>query len=260
MQGDALVTQALKNLAVVLLRLGLNAPRAEKLLRAAFVHAAVSYAQAQRRSANQSQIAMISGVNRLDVRRVLRKDSKLVGVPQAQRSRLELVLTAWRTDAQFCDAKGRPLPLTFQGRSSSFSKLVRKYGRDVTTKSILDQLMRTRAIKERSGKLVMTPTGQRNSRDAIAARADLRFLDVQLRGLRLNLGRRAYASQNVAIEVKDRKMAKRLQWTTLQRIQVMLSGLGAMASLESKSARRNSYRVVVTTNVATESTKEFDEN
>ena len=259
-RNDNVVAQALKNLAVVLMRLGINAPRAEKLLRAAFVHAALSNASAQRTSANQSQIAMITGVNRLDVRKVLRKDSVGSGIPQSQRSRLDLVLTAWRTDPDFRDSKGRPRPLSYKGRTSAFSKLVTKYGRDVTSKSILDQLVRTRAVKEKSGKLIMTRIGNGDSADAVAARADLKFLEAQLRDLRLGLGRRVYVSRSSSLIVRDQKTAKRLQRTMLQRIQVMLSGLGAMSGLERKAATRKSYRVVATTNVAIESGKESDEN
>src|SRR3954465_12909442 len=70
--GDALLAQALKNFAAVLLRLGINAPRAESLLRTAFIDAAETYARSQGSRVNQSLIATLAGINRVDVRKALK--------------------------------------------------------------------------------------------------------------------------------------------------------------------------------------------
>jgi len=120
--------------------------------------------------------------------------------------------------------------------------------------------LRSRAVEEKSGKLVISRVRRARSKEESAARADLEYLEGQLRGLQLNLGRRSYVSRRVAVRVADAKIAKRLQRSMLQKINVMLSGLTAVSYPESRAGKAKSYRVILTTNIATESGKNFDES
>jgi len=211
-------------------------------MRAAFVQAADAYARSHGIHANQSQIATLSGVNRVDVRRLLVKNSKRRALPQAQQSRLDLVLAAWRSDARFRDDRGRAKPLSYRGKNSDFSVLVRRHGRDVTAKSILQQLLRARAVEVKAERLVISRKGLGTSTEAIAARADLKFLEAQLSGLRLRLGRRAYVSRSVSIQVADQKMARRLQRSMLQKIHLMLSAMDAISYQKELSRGKATHR------------------
>jgi hypothetical protein len=251
--SDAALRQTLNNLAEVLLRLGINAPNAERLLREAFVRAAESYARTHGSSANQSQIATLSGVNRIDVRKILSRDNKRRSIPRSKISRLEEVLAAWRREASYLDGRGQPRPLTFRGKDSDLSRLVKRHGRDVTTKSILEQLVRTRAVVEKAGRLVITRKRSKLSTEENSARADLRFIEAQLRELRLKLGRRAYVTRRVSIQVADHKTARRLQQSMVEKIQLLLRALDAVAYHGDRSQGDSFHRVIVTANVATES-------
>jgi hypothetical protein len=241
--SDALLAQALKNFAAVLLRLGINARRAESLLRTAFIDAAETYARSQGARVNQSLIATLAGINRVDVRKALRARAKKEVVPASQLTRLDRVLAAWQRDARFCDRRGSPRPLSYKGESSEFSRLVRKYGRDVTTKSVL----------------VFTRNGDAKSSEANAARADLRFLVAQLKELRLRLGRRAYVTRTISVRASDRRMAQRLQRITVERIHLMLSALDSMSFEGKPKSGAPTHRVIISATVATETGRDSDE-
>lgn len=254
-QRETALAKTLESLASVLLRLGINAPRAEDLLRASFVHAAEALARTQGSRATQSQIATLAGVNRLDVRKLLgariQQDSQVLA-----RDRMELVLEGWRRDSDFRDSRGRSRPLSFGGSKSEFARLVRKYGRDVSEKSVRLQLVRMGVAQERLGKLVMTHQGTKQTRELIAARADLHFLRAQLRSIQLQAGRRVYTVRSAAVYVSNQKTAKRLQKATLEKIRLMLAGLDSMAQVthtRSQPRAPNLHRVIVTATVATES-------
>ena len=74
---DIVVFRTLEKLASDLLRLGLDAPRAEYLLRSAFVFEADQEThESLATRTTQSQIAYIAGVNRVDVRKVLASQNR----------------------------------------------------------------------------------------------------------------------------------------------------------------------------------------
>jgi hypothetical protein len=251
--GNTLLTQMLKNFASVLLRLGINAPDAERLLRDAFIDAAEAYARSHGLRLNQSQIAMIAGINRVDVRAFYRARTRTTKVAKNSEGRMGRVLNGWRQDIRFCTSRGRPRPLTYKGKNSEFSKLVRTYGRDVTTKSFSEQLLRAGMIRERSGRLSIASVQNGKSSEAWAAQADLKFLEAQLRMLDLRTGRRAYATRSASVQVSNRRVARRLQRVTLEKVRLMLTALDAMSERDSQAGGAKSHRIVVTATVATES-------
>jgi hypothetical protein len=128
-ENEALVLGVLERIATILLRLGFDAPYSERLLRNAFVLAAIRRSESSGSRATQSQIALVAGVSRLDVRRILAEGLR----PDASRdierqSRIERLIDGWKQDARFVDAKGRPKSLTIFGRKSEFAKLALSYG------------------------------------------------------------------------------------------------------------------------------------
>lgn len=257
--SDALIAQALKNFASILLRLGINAPRAEKLLRTAFIEAAETYARTQGARVSQSQIATLSGLNRIDIRKVLRARSKEPTTSKSHLTRLDRVISAWLTDDNFHGRRGLPRPLSYKGGNSEFSRLVRKYGRDVTAKSLLEQLRRAGLVVETGGRLAISRKGDARSPEANAARADLRFLAAQLRELRLRLGRRAYVTKTVSVRTSDSRTSRRLQRIAIERIQLVLSALDSMSDERVPKKKGRTHRVIVSATVATETERNSDE-
>ena len=127
---DALVLSVLERIATILLRLGFDAPKSEYLLRSAFILAARKLAESRGVRSTQSQIALVAGVNRLNVRRMVGSglDPRFASELDHQ-SRIERILGGWRQDPRFADTRGRPKPLSIAGRTSEFAKLTSKYGR-----------------------------------------------------------------------------------------------------------------------------------
>jgi len=259
-KGDELLAHALRELAAVLLRLGINAPRAEKLLRAAFVQAAEAYARAHGFRITQSLVATLAGLNRIDVRKLMRARQAGLVTTKGPRNRIDRVISAWRRDPRFCTRTGKPRALSYGGQKSEFTRLAKAYGRDVTPKSILEQLTRVGAVKKSSGKLVQIRNAATKSSEANAAQADLQFLEAQLGKLRLQLGRREYAIRSVAVPVENRKSASRLQRMTLDKVELMLNALDSMTFRERTNRRTRAFRVIVTATVATESGKASNED
>lgn len=148
--------RAFKQLARKLLRSGYDSPASEKLLRRAIIEAATKVVSFKNQRITQSQIASIAGLSRLEVRKALADSTNgksRAGVRPA--TRVERLVFGWQTDSQFLTSRGAPRALSFVGSQSEFGDLVRRYGRDVTKKTLLDQLT-TAGIAQRNGsKLVL---------------------------------------------------------------------------------------------------------
>jgi Family of unknown function (DUF6502) len=253
---EEIFTQSLLGIASILLRLGLNAPQGERYLRRAFVHAALSNAGTNSSRATQSKIASLAGISRLEVRRILGHRSSKTSTRERHANRVDQILIAWRNDPRFLDLKGRPRPLSFKGSHSLFAKLVRQYGRDVTIKTLRDQLMSSGAALEQKGCMVISKRSKQHSDHAIAARADLRFLESQFRNIDLRMGKRAYVTKRVSVWVNDKKSVRRLQREAQEKIDLMLAALSALSLPRDAIARgapKSRHRVLVVTTIATES-------
>ena len=81
---------------------------------------------------------------------------------EVAKQRTTRVLHGWRTDPEFLDRRGNPVPLTIRGSGLTFHTLVRRYGGDVTPISVLNELSRTGAVSvTNSGKVAVRKTTPR---------------------------------------------------------------------------------------------------
>ena len=110
------------------------------------------------RKTNISRVAVLTGLNRKEVKRV--RDELESGERQQGSEgkghhgldRITRVLSGWHHDAEFTDAEGQPRPLSVgEGKPAtdvSFHKLVKRYGGDVPPVALLTELKRTNTVKE----------------------------------------------------------------------------------------------------------------
>jgi len=240
-------------IAIILLRVGVDMPGAQRLLRKAFVLAAREKARTLGTKPTQSQIASIAGMSRLEVRTILAE--KEPDPIEGQSTRIDQLVAAWRSDPQFLDTRGRPKPLELKGTLGSFEYLVKKYGRDVTSRTLRDELLSRGIVSLKKGKLILGASSNRLRTDIVTAESDLRFLISQLDGVELQSGRRAYASKRISVEARDRKSVQMLKSIALGRIETVLSSLSEM-SMETprRNARpkRRPRRLIVNVTVASE--------
>jgi hypothetical protein len=255
--GDFVVSRLLEKLASILLRLGLDSPYAESLIRHAFVLEAVKRARQIGARNTQSQVALLAGVSRLDVRKILaRKNHSRSSGTLNRRSRGERVLLAWCQDPEFSNKLGRPKPLTFIGAHSQFEKLIRKYGRDVTARTLREDLIKNRLVTQEGARLVLKKRGRPRGGSQDSALLDLNLLESQLAQFDFSKGRRDFLERRLSLTTNDSKVIKLAQRKAISKIETTLSSLQSLQrSLTSSEGSRNkrAYRLLITTIISTES-------
>lgn len=145
---EALIAMA-QAIAPLLLAEGISSPDAERLLRSVCIHAAARADRARGRRPNVSRLALLTGVDRHVVARLL----KVAPQPdaarlQTHRHRLDRVLEHWHADPAYSDS-GRPRPLEIKAgpHRKSFWTLAKTCARDAYPPLILRELMKVGAVE-----------------------------------------------------------------------------------------------------------------
>ena len=252
-----LATGVLRQIASVMLRLGYDSPYTESILRSAFVNAARNRAEASGKRVTQSQLALIAGVSRKDIRSIL-ADRSASQNPRKfkRRSRVEEVIHGWTSDPNYCDSKGRPKSLTFDGAHSQFSRLVRDYGRDVTARTLREDLVSSRQAKLVRGRVVLDAASAVRSVLNLAAISDLRYLSEHFRTIGLTHGRRSYVTRSVTIHATDAHALRVMLRKATQKIEYLMSSMRSLdhpVRHDHVNRHHRSHRIVVTATLSAES-------
>jgi hypothetical protein len=139
-------------LARLLIEHGISSPEAERLLRAVCVREVAKAGAVPGKRPNASRVALVTGVDRGVVRRILRTRQKAEEVND-RRHRVNRVLAGWHSDKRFSSG-GRPLSLPMKAaktrdyKRSSFWALARRYAPGVYPGLILSELLRVGAVEE----------------------------------------------------------------------------------------------------------------
>lgn len=101
------------------------------------------------RPTNVSRIALLTGLDRKEVKRL--KDLLPQGLPTdtlpPSQHRITRLLSAWHVDQEFLTESGLPNILPMDGAEGSFTSLVKRYGGDVPLPAVLKELLRSGAVK-----------------------------------------------------------------------------------------------------------------
>lgn len=121
---------------------------------------------------SNSRVAIITGLPRAEVARILKSDSaslsKRVAQPPSRR-----ILAAWHENPRFLSADGVPAVLPIFGKRRSFEQLVALCGRGIPVRAMLDELTQIDAVERlpdqrvKAKARIPTPTGLTG--EAIAA-------------------------------------------------------------------------------------------
>lgn len=182
MRRDAQVKSLLTELAVVLLQVGITPKNFGELAKQAFVEAAGTLSKFRNGKINRSRVAVMTGLSRVEVKRLLSGQASTSSVP-AQQSRGERVISGWMSDRRFTDARGRPQRLPITGARVSFTSLVRMYGGDVPHRAVLEELRRLRVVRQVGDSLELDARKQLPSGHAAASLSSL--IPVLIDGIRL---------------------------------------------------------------------------
>lgn len=213
---------------MLLVRIGVDVPRAEQLLREAFVVAASQRWGCKRPT--QSEIASLTGLSRVEVRRIEREViCDRTGASTRRLNRIDRLVNAWRTNRAYLDRRGRARPLGTNGPKSEFADLVRKHGGDVTARTLIGQLTKLGIAKVSKDQISLLAQGDVRNSDLLAARADLRWLADSLEEIALESGKRSYSTIKMVLPMRERKTAQMFRRTALRSIETTLRAIEELA-------------------------------
>jgi hypothetical protein len=98
-----------------------------------------------------SRIAVITGLHRADIKSI-RKGKKISSTPNSVLTR---VIGAWTTHRKYSLRPGQPIPLTFEGQQSEFSKLVQTVSKEISPYTILRELERVGAVITKGDRIML---------------------------------------------------------------------------------------------------------
>lgn len=135
----------------ILLRQGISYAEFSEVAKAVYVEVALKDFKVSGRRATRTRIAVMTGLTRKEVKRVIDEAVKERFELKTSFNRLGRVLVGWHTDADFTGPYGMPLELEYETgnpNEPTFSVLVKRHSGDMSPRSILDELVRVGAIRE----------------------------------------------------------------------------------------------------------------
>lgn len=147
--------RVMRPLVRILLRHGISFGEFAEILKAVYVEVAGHDFALPAGRQSQSRIAIITGLTRKEVARVVVALDRNVIANASNLNRVGRVLTGWHQDPDFTGPYGMPYELPFESKIGrrSFTELVRRYSGDMPPRAMLEELKRVGAADE-------TPAGQ----------------------------------------------------------------------------------------------------
>lgn len=135
------LNKLLRPLVRLLLRNGLTYAEFSDIAKKAYVDVATNDFSVPGRKQSQTRVSLLTGLHRHEVAKILKSDA-LLDTHSSRHHRAARIISAWQTDPRF-STDGLASELTIEGE---FSVLVAEYGADVTTRAVLDELVRVGAV------------------------------------------------------------------------------------------------------------------
>lgn len=145
---DVAMVGLLSELAEYLVAAGVSFPRLTGLMRLAYFRAASNHARFGNDRVNQSAVAAMTGLTRVEVRQFAKQLSP--AAPRT-RDRFDALIEGWLTDPTFLTTSYSPRPLSIKRGARSFGELVARYGGDIPARSMLRELKRHQYVSIRQG-------------------------------------------------------------------------------------------------------------
>lgn len=136
---------------------GITVHEFNRLVRQRAVRSAAARVSRENGCVSKSRIAIITGLPRSEVARILASDFETsYGRPGQHPARK--VLAAWYSNPRFLSPNGDPAILTIFGRRRSFEQLVALHSGGIPVRAMLDQLTQINAVEILSGQRVKAKT------------------------------------------------------------------------------------------------------
>ena len=134
----------LKPLVRILIRNGVAYGEFAEVAKEVYIDVASNDFKVAHRKMSQARMAILTGLTRKEVARLLSGEKKNGEELQSNRNRVTRVLTAWHTDPDFTGPYGLPLELQFESEEEThdFRELVKRASGDMAPRAMLDELLR----------------------------------------------------------------------------------------------------------------------
>jgi hypothetical protein len=135
----------------ILLRQGISIAEFSEVIKAVYVEVALKDFKVSGRKATRTRIAVMTGLTRKEVKRVIDEVARERFELKTGVNRLTRVLVGWHTDPDFTGPYGMPLELQYEAAvpgEPTVSELVKRHSGDMSPRSIIDELIRVSAVKE----------------------------------------------------------------------------------------------------------------
>ncbi len=144
----ATVKSLMKPIIMLLLRNGVTYKEFALLCKSIFVEAAAQDYGIRGRPTNVSRIAVLTGIDRKEVKRIkdLLQENLVAQEAQSAQDRITRLLTAWHRDPEFSTSDGQARILPLEGDVGSFQALVRRFGGDVPRQALFKEMLRVGVI------------------------------------------------------------------------------------------------------------------
>jgi len=141
-------------IARLLIHFNVDCRQSIEMLKSAFVEVARSDYGIRERKTNISRVALLTGLTRKEVRRLVDRIERDATADEIEETPLQRLLSAWSREAK--TASGKPANIDFDGTEKSIEGLKHHISVDLPAGAIRYELLRVGAIKEtKSGKFRM---------------------------------------------------------------------------------------------------------
>ncbi|MBX2809781.1 MAG: hypothetical protein KTR20_14240 [Cellvibrionaceae bacterium] len=136
------------------IRNSLNYTQFAGLCKSLYVDIAANEYGLDGRRTNDSRIALITGLDRRDIKRMREAtDEKIYSSGQSP-DKMARILTQWYEAGEYVQADGVPLVLDIEGPAPSFYALIQAHGGDIAPVTVLREFKRSQVVEETAeGKL-----------------------------------------------------------------------------------------------------------
>jgi len=164
-KSDQAFITILRPVIKLLLKQGVDVAAFTALARSTYVQVAqdddfaLESATGEKRKISVSRIAMLTGINRKEVKALI--ENEVMPIRQSSKNRAVRVLNGWLTDKSFLGRDGEPrkLPYEDSGKVLGFESLVKIYSADTTPRVILDELIHVGSAVRSDGYVELVQKG-----------------------------------------------------------------------------------------------------
>lgn len=148
----AATMRLLKPIVKILLKNGVTWKAFSELAKKVYVDVASTDYALDYKKLSATRISMLTGIQRKDIQKIKERSSEEDAETLNKNNMATKIIGAWLRDSEYVDENGEPKSLPIEEGEISFLALVKKYGADLTYRSVLDEFVRLKIVEVNSVK------------------------------------------------------------------------------------------------------------